>query len=139
MYLIFIYLVVFDLNTDFVLATPVEVIDHYYCFLADNLDNSVICQTMLKLEVISEKDVINSTKMSSEYRQNAFLLDLLLVTASTSIDEFCHLLQNTKNQQQLGDMLVNGEIIVGFACTVLLLNYVYYSSFSYSNKINTCR
>ena len=99
-------------NTDFVLATPVEVIDHYYCFLADNLDNSVICQTMLKLKVIGEKDVINSTKMSSEYRQNAFLLDLLLVTGSTSIPQFCHLLQNTKNQQQLGDMLVNGETIV---------------------------
>ena len=87
-------------------------INHYYCFLADNLDNSVICQTMLKLEVISEKDVINSTKMWSEYRQNAFLLDLLLVTGSTNIPQFCHLLQNTKNQQQLGDMLVNGKIII---------------------------
>ena len=110
--LTYLAVIVFDLNTDFVLATPAEVIDHYYCFLADNLDNNVICQTLLKLKVISEKDVMDSTKMCSEYQQNAFLLDHLLVTSSTIIVEFCHMLQNTTNQQQFGDMLLNGKIMV---------------------------
>ena len=91
------------------LATPAEVIDHYYCFLADNLDNSVISQTMLKLKVITEEDLIDSAKMCSDYQQNAFLLDQLLITDTSKVNEFCHMLQSTENEREIGKMLVNGE------------------------------
>ena len=64
---------------------------------------------MRKLELISEKDLVNSARMCSDYQKNAFLLDQLLVTGSASIVEFCHELQNTENQQEIGHMLVNGE------------------------------
>ena len=98
-----------NFNTDFVLATPVEVIDHYYCFLADNLDSSNICQTMLKLELITEEHLVDSAKMYSSYQKNSLLLDQLLISDTSSIVEFCHMLQKTETEQEVGKMLVNGK------------------------------
>lgn len=93
-----------------VLATPAEVIGHYYCFLSNNLDNSVVCKIMLELKVVNEEYLIHCAKLHSDYQKNAFLLDQLLVTNKFSnIFEFCRLLHNTDNQQELGYMLVNGE------------------------------
>ena len=89
-------------------ATPAEVISHYYCFLADNLDNNVICQAMLKLEAITEGDLADSGQMHSEYQQNTFLLDKLLFTDKSTIVEFCCMLQSIKNEQEIGKMLMNG-------------------------------
>ena len=92
------------------LATPAEVIDHYYCFLSNNLDNSIISQNMLKLELISEEDVMISAKMYCDYKKNAFLLDQLLVADSASIIKFCYLLKNgAPNNQNIGHVLVNGK------------------------------
>ena len=93
-----------------VLATPAEVIDHYYCFLSSNLDNSIICQNMLKLELISEEDLMISAKLCSDYKRNAFLLDQLLVADSPSIIKFCYSLKNgVTNDTDVGYMLVNGK------------------------------
>ena len=93
------------------LATPAEVIGHYYCLLLDNLDNSVVSKIMLKLKLVNEEDLINCAKLHSEYQKNAFLLDQLLVTNnnSSNIFEFCRLLYNESDQQEIGYMLVNGE------------------------------
>ena len=90
-----------------VLATPAEVIDHYYCFLSNNLDNSILCQNMLKLELINEEDLMVSAKMYSDYKKNAFLLDQLMVADSAGIIKFCYLLLT--NHQDVGHMLVNGK------------------------------
>ena len=89
------------------LATSAEVIDHYYYFLADNVDNNLMQQTMHELKVVSEKDITDSTTMCNEYQKNAFLLDHLLVASTDSILAFCHSLQ-AKNEQ-LGHMLMNGK------------------------------
>ena len=94
---------------DFVIATPAEVIDHYYHFLMENLDNNIICQTMLKLELITELDVMDSATMYSEYQKNSFLLDQLLVSDASNITEFCHMLQNTESKQDIGKILVDGK------------------------------
>ena len=91
------------------LATPAEVIGHYYCFLLSNLDSSTICQIMLELKLLTEEELVYSAKMCSEYQKNAFLVDHLLVTGTHSIFEFCRLLQNTENQKEVGYMLVNGR------------------------------
>ena len=98
-----------NFNTDFVLATPVDVIDHYYCFLADNLDGSNICQTMLELKLITEEHLEDSAKMCSDYQNNSLLLDQLLISDTSSIVKFCHMLQNTETEQEIGKMLVNGK------------------------------
>ena len=92
-----------------ILATPAEVIGHYYCFLVDNLNNSVVCQIMLELKLLTEKDLMHCAKMYSDHQQNTYLLDRLLVTGMASIDEFCHKLQHRKNQQEFGDILVAGK------------------------------
>ena len=94
---------------DFVLATPAEVVDHYYHFLTDNLDNNIICQTMLKLELITERDVIDAAKMYSEYQKNSFLLDQLLISDTSNIVEFFRILQSIENKQEIGKMLMNGK------------------------------
>ena len=91
-------------------ATPAEAINHYYCFLADNLDNNAICQTMLKLEIITEECLVNSAKMCSDYQRNVFLLDQLLITDTFKIVEFCYALQSTDSEQEIGVMLVNSKI-----------------------------
>ena len=95
-------------NNGFVLATPAEVIDHYYYFLTDNLDNNTICQAMLKLELITERDLVDSATMYSEYQKSSFLLDRLLL--SSNIIEFCRVLQNIENKQEIGKILVNGNL-----------------------------
>ena len=84
-------------------------IGHYYCFLVDNLDSSVVCQIMLELKLLSEKDLIHCAKMYSDHQQNTYLLEWLLVKGTASIDEFCRKLKNTKNQQEVGSMLVAGK------------------------------
>ena len=99
---------------DFILATPAEVIDYYYYFLMENLDSNTICHTMLKLELITEIDVIDSARMYSEYQKNSFLLDQLLISDALSIIEFCRMLQSTENKQDIGKMLVHGKGIKYF-------------------------
>ena len=103
-------------------------IDHYYYFLMENLDNSTICHTMLKLELITEIDVIDSAKMYSEYQKNSFLLDQLLISDALSIIEFCRMIQDTENKQDIGKMLVNGK-----GMKYLMLSYIFVN---YSNTIN---
>jgi len=113
------------------LATPAEVIGHYYCFLSNNLDNSVVCQIMLSLELLTEEDLVHSAIMYSDCQKNAFLLDKLLVTGTTRIVEFCNLLQSKENQQELEHMLVKGKSNI--YCTIL----VTISSLFYSHKLHT--
>ena len=75
----------------------------------DNLDNDTICETMLKLELITERDVMDSAKMYSEYQKNSFLLDQLLTSDASCIVEFCYVLQSAQNKQEIGKMLMNGK------------------------------
>jgi len=63
---------------------------------------------MLELKLITEEDLKHSARMYSSYQKNAFLLDHLLATDKAGIVEFCRLLQNTANQQEVGHMLVDG-------------------------------
>ena len=92
----------------YTLATPAEVISHYYCFLLESLDNGAICKIMLEMKLLTEDDLVHSALMYSDYQKNAFLIDHLLVTGTVSILKFCTLLQNTENQHEIGNMLVNG-------------------------------
>ena len=105
-------------------ATPAEVIGHYYCFLADNLDNNVICQAMLKLEAITEGDLADSSQMHSEYQRNTFLLDKLLFTDKSTIVEFCRMLQSIKNEQEIGKMLMNGTYAYKHKCLSIFTSIV---------------
>ena len=84
-------------------------IAHYYCFMVDTLDKTVLCNIMVKLKLLTEKDLVHYAKMCSEYHKNAFLLDQLLTKDKSSITEFCQMLQNTKYQQELGHMLEHGK------------------------------
>ena len=92
------------------LATPAEVIGHYYCFLLENLDDSVISQLMLEIKLLTEDDLVHCAKIFSDHQKNAFLIDHLLAMGTASIVEFCHLLQNTENVREIGIMLVNGKL-----------------------------
>ena len=92
------------------IATPAEVIGHYYCFLLDNLDNNVAHQIMLELKLLNKEDMVHYNKLYSDYQKTAFLLNQLVsVETSRGIVEFCHLLQNVKSQQEVGCKLVNGK------------------------------
>lgn len=62
---------------------------------------------MLEMKLLAEKDLVHSAKMCSDHQRNAFLLDRLLITSTASIVEFCRLLQNAEDQQDIGDMLIN--------------------------------
>ena len=88
------------------LATPAEVISHYYCFLSDQLDSNVLCQIMHTLKLLNEEDL---TKLNSEYQKNTFLLDCLLGANSTTIREFCQALCETENCREIGTMLLSGK------------------------------
>ena len=75
----------------------------------DNLDNNTICQVMLKLQLITERDVMDSATMYSEYQKNSFLLDQLLTLYTSNIVEFCHVLQSMEDKQEIGKMLLDGK------------------------------
>ena len=87
-------------------------ISHYYCFLLENLDGSIISQLMFEIKLLTEDDLVHCAKMFSDHQKNAFLMDHLLAMGTASIMEFCHLLQNTENLQEIGTMLVNGKLRV---------------------------
>ena len=99
------------------LATPAEVIDHYYCFLSDNLDNNAVCKIMLESKLLTDRDLVLA-KMHSDYQQNKFLLDQLLIAGTANIIGFCHMLQDVKNQQELGHMLLSGK---NYVCSYVYL------------------
>ena len=115
-----------DLVTDLyfvLLATAAEVISHFYCFLSNNLDNSEVCNIMLKLKLVTEGDLVHCGKMHSVYQQNRFLLDQLLVTDTTDIVGFSRMLQNVKNQQEFGHMLLSGKNHVTFVSVINCCNH----------------
>ena len=85
-------------------------ISRYYCFLLENIDGSVISQLMLETKLLTEDDLVHCAKMCSDYQKNAFLMDHLLAMGTASIVEFCHLLRNTENLQEIGTMLVTGKL-----------------------------
>ncbi len=97
------------INILYTLANPAEVIGHYYCFLLENLDSSVICQLMLEMKLLTEDDLVHCAKMCSEHQKNTFLMDHLLAAGTTRIVGFCHLLQDTENHQEIGTILTNGN------------------------------
>lgn len=83
-------------------------IDHYYCFLLDKLDNSEAGKIMLESELLADRD-LEYAKTHSDYQQSRFLLDQLLNAGKANIVGFCHMLQDVESQQELGHMLVNGK------------------------------
>ena len=87
-------------------------ISHYYCFLLENLDGSIISQLMLEIKLLTEDDLVHCAKLCSDHQRNAFLMDHLLAMGTASIVVFCHLLQNTESLQEIGTMLVNGKLRV---------------------------
>ena len=93
------------------LATPAEVLHHYYCFLADSLNNKIFYQVMSSLKMLKEASKINLPMVASEYQRNILLLDDLLASDATNISKFCRNLQDTESQQEIGQMLVNGMCI----------------------------
>ena len=95
------------------LATPAEVIGHYYCFLADNLSNDTFCQIISSLQLLKEDDTVNLSMLPSEYQRNTSLLDHLLVSDTTDICRFCHTLRDAENQK-IGYMLVNGMYVATY-------------------------
>ena len=64
---------------------------------------------MLKLELITEIDVLDSARMYSEYQRNSFLLDQLLTSYTPNIVKFCYMLQHMENYQEIGKMLAFGK------------------------------
>ena len=84
-------------------------IGHYYWFLLETLDGNVISRLMLDIKLLTEDDLVHCAKMCSDHQKNAFLMDHLLAMGTTSIVEFCHLLLNTEDLQEIGTMLVNGK------------------------------
>ena len=92
----------------YVLATPAEVIVHYYSFLSDNLDGNAVCKIMGDSNLLTDRDLVHAN-MHSDYKQNKFLLDQLLIAGKANIVGFCHMLKDVKSQQELGHMLVNGK------------------------------
>ena len=64
---------------------------------------------MLKLELITERDLVDSASMYSEYQKNSFLLNQLLISDASNITEFCRVLQSMESKQEIGKMLVNGK------------------------------
>ena len=86
---------------------------------------------MLKLKLITERDVIDSARMYSEYQQNSFLLDKLLTSYIPNIVEFCDMLQHMENYQEIGKMLAlgKGKDMNYLYRLVILVNY--------SNRIST--
>ena len=63
---------------------------------------------MLESELLTDKDLAH-IPIHSDYQQFRFLLDQLLIAKKASIVGFCHILEDLKNQQELGHMLVNGK------------------------------
>ena len=108
------------------LATPVEVVNHYYCFLADNLSNDVFCQILSSLRLLMEGDQVALSVATSEYQRNTLLLNQLLVSDTTSIIKFCHTLQDTKSHEQIGYILVNGgyTVVNTYACIIMISTQV---------------
>ena len=95
------------------IATPAEVIDHYFCFLADSFNNDTFCQIpiMSSLKLLKEDNQATLTVVASEYQRNSLLLNHLLASDAASISRFCHILQDTATQADIGHMLVNGMFV----------------------------
>ena len=93
------------------IATPAEVIDHYYCFLADSLSNDIFCQIISSLKLLKEDDQVTLTVLASEYQRNSLLLNHLLASDATIVSRFCHILQDTATQTDIGHMLVDGMYV----------------------------
>ena len=105
-----------------ILATPAEVLIHYYCFLADSLNNEMFYQLMFSMNILKEADKTNFTMVVSEYQNNSYLLDDLIVSDANSISKFCHSLQDTETQQEIGQMLVNGMYM--YVYIFICLNFI---------------
>lgn len=90
------------------LAIPIKTADHY-CYSLDNVNNSVV---QVKVETCSD------------YQNNTFLLDQLLVMDTLNTGGFCCVLQNTENQQKNDYMLVNGKSRIKFVLFLLLFLFL---------------
>ena len=73
---------------------------------------------MVDSKLLTDKDLAHA-KMHSDYQQNKFLLDQLLIAGTASIVGFCHMLQDVKNQQELGHALVSGK---NYVCSYVRLH-----------------
>ena len=63
---------------------------------------------MSSLKLLKEDDQVTLTVVASEYQRNSLLLNHLLVSDAASISKFCHILQDTATQTDIGHMLVDG-------------------------------
>ena len=91
--------------------TPVEIIDHYYPYLSQEMDTDLIAQEMTSLQspVLEKDDIAFIMTAENQYQKNCYMLEKVRLMDLHSLITFCRLLENIDRQKHLGTLLLNGK------------------------------
>ena len=91
--------------------TPVEIIDHYYHYLSQEMDADLMAQQMVSLQssLLNKDDIVFISTAENQYQKSCYMLEKIRLMDLHSLITFCRLLESIDHQKHLGTLLLNGK------------------------------
>ena len=90
---------------------PVEIIDHYYHYLSQEMDADLIAQQMVSLQssLLNKDDIAFIMAAENQYQKSCYMLEKFRLMDLHSLTTLCRLLESIDHQKHLGTLLLNGK------------------------------
>ena len=108
-----------------------EIIDHYYHYLSQEMDADLIAEQMTSLQppLLNQDDITFIMTASNQYHKSCCVLEKVRVMDLGSLTTFCKLLESFDHQKHMGTLLLNGKSyklnfdmpLCTFSCTAFCL------------------
>ena len=89
-----------------------DIIDHYYHYLSQEMDGDLIVQEMASLQspVLNENDIAFIRTAINQYQKNCYILEKVRVMDLAPLTTFCNLVECIYHERHLGLTLLKGKI-----------------------------
>ena len=88
-----------------------DIIDHYFHYLCQEMDADLIVQQMVsfQLPVLNQDDIAFIMTAINQHQKNYLMLEKVRLLDLTSLTTFCNLLESIDHQKHIGLTLLYGK------------------------------
>ena len=93
------------------LETPMDIIDHYYHYLSQEIDGDLIVEKMISLQspVLNQDDITFLMTAINQYQKSCLMLEKVRLMDVSSLTTFCNMLESIDHQKHMAAVLLNGK------------------------------
>ena len=105
--------------------TPMDVIDHYYHYLSQEMDGDLTIEQIISLPstMLNQDEITFLMTAINQYQKNCLMLEKVRLMDIGSLATFCMVLKSIDHKAHLGSVLLNGKRILIISCDYICILY----------------